>query len=359
MGKPEYLLLLKRGSIHWNNWRATQPAPPPAKEQRLKHPVTSKTVDEALSEMSRGPQQLDLTDLTLDGIFLSMVNCNNVNLTMTTLRGAYLADGDFSSANMTKVDLGQAELRDAIFVKANLTEANLSGAKIVPGANFNAANLTSANCQGIDLQDADLRETNLTLANLSDVNLTRADLRGAKLWGATLDGAKLAESRLDDANLTHVSWDIRRMSGRYRGIRGLDSCYGNALFKRAAADQDYLDTLKHSVRFSLWGSLLFWIWGLLDYGRSLWRVTLIAAAIGASYGAIYSHWPYLIDYTQSVSSKFTPYYFSIVTFTTLGFGDVKPASDTGEILVCSEVILGYATLGVLLSVLVEKLARRS
>ena len=58
-------------------------------------------------------------------------------------------------------------------------------------------------------------------------------------------------------------------------------------------------------------------------------------------------------------SWFTPYYFSIVTYTTLGFGDVRPATLAGEIVVSSEVILGYTTLGVLLSVLAQTIARRS
>jgi hypothetical protein len=51
--------------------------------------------------------------------------------------------------------------------------------------------------------------------------------------------------------------------------------------------------------------------------------------------------------------------FSIVTYTTLGFGDVRPATLAGEIIVSSEVILGYTTLGLLLSVLAQSIARRS
>ena len=51
--------------------------------------------------------------------------------------------------------------------------------------------------------------------------------------------------------------------------------------------------------------------------------------------------------------------FSIVTYTTLGFGDVKPHNLGGEILVSAEVILGYITLGLLLAVLGDRIARRS
>jgi hypothetical protein len=149
-----------------------------------------------------------------------------------------------------------------------------------------------------------------------------------------------------------MQWRLRAMRGCYLGIRGLDSCFGNALFKRAAADQDFLDTLEAHLKGTR-GMALFRAWGLIDYGRSLPRV---AAAI---YGVIYRIFPHILDYKDSANTWFTPYYFSIVTYTTLGFGDVRPATLAGEIIVSSEVILGYTTLGLLLSVLAQSIARRS
>ena len=74
---------------------------------------------------------------------------------------------------------------------------------------------------------------------------------------------------------------------------------------------------------------------------------------------IYRIFPHILDFKDSANSWFTPYYFSIVTYTTLGFGDVRPATIVGEIVVSSEVILGYTTLGLLLSVLAQSIARRS
>jgi hypothetical protein len=45
--------------------------------------------------------------------------------------------------------------------------------------------------------------------------------------------------------------------------------------------------------------------------------------------------------------------------TTLGFGEVRPATLADEIIVSSEDILGYTTPGLLLSVLAQSIARRS
>jgi hypothetical protein len=163
---------------------------------------------------------------------------------------------------------------------------------------------------------------------------------------------------LSNAELTNVRWQLHEMSGCFLGIRGLDSCFGNALFRRAAADQDFLDTLEAHLKGSR-RMALFWAWGLIDYGRGLLSVAVISFGLAAFYGAIYRTLPNILDFKDSANTWFTPYYFSIVTYTTLGFGDVRPATLVGEIIVSSEVILGYTTLGLLLSVLAQNIARRS
>jgi len=62
---------------------------------------------------------------------------------------------------------------------------------------------------------------------------------------------------------------------------------------------------------------------------------------------------------KRIPTRFTPYYFSIVTFTTLGFGDVTPLNLAAEICLVLEVVLGYVMLGGLISIFASKFARRS
>jgi Pentapeptide repeats (8 copies)/Ion channel len=229
------------------------------------------------------------------------------------------------------------------------------------GADLTGANLKGANLSGANLTKAMLTNANLTNASLFKANLTNASLVLANLTEATLGdltGAYLISANLTGANATLVKWDRRKMPGKYLGIRGLDSCWGNAVFKRAAADQDFLDALQ--LHWSgTWRIILFRLWGwLTDYGRSLLRVALLGFVIAMLYGLSYARWPEMLTYHQT-PTWFTPFYFSIVTYTTLGFGDVVPASVMGEVIVSTEVILGYVTLGLLLAVLAEKVARRS
>ncbi len=48
-------------------------------------------------------------------------------------------------------------------------------------------------------------------------------------------------------------------------------------------------------------------------------------------------------------------YFSIITFATLGYGDIHPANTLARICVYVEAVLGYAMLGAFVAVMARKL----
>jgi voltage-gated potassium channel Kch len=57
-------------------------------------------------------------------------------------------------------------------------------------------------------------------------------------------------------------------------------------------------------------------------------------------------------------TRLSPLYYSVVTLTTLGYGDIVPSSLTGQLIAMIEVITGYVMLGGLLSIFSNKMARR-
>jgi uncharacterized protein YjbI with pentapeptide repeats len=291
----------------------------------------------------------DLRETTLNGAHL-----NNAILTNADLRGATLYGADLRSANLRGAYLNGIDEVKRIDMDRIL--AKLSGMKLKGnGAILLGADLTGAHLNGADLSGADLRKANLTGADLSG---------DEQKWGANLTSADLCGANLSNANVGRVKFDRSNinMRGKYWGVKGIDSCYGNAIFKRWAADQDFLDSLELSWQDNELKKFLFWAWGLIDYGRSLLRVFGVALILILVFGAIYYRWPDLLGSTMTSGCYdfFTPFYFSIVTFTTLGFGEINPKGHLwGEIIVSFEVILGYCTLGLLLSVLAEKVARRS
>jgi voltage-gated potassium channel Kch len=90
------------------------------------------------------------------------------------------------------------------------------------------------------------------------------------------------------------------------------------------------------------------------------------------FGAIYSKYYFDISSVQinhffhivrpsititGVNNWFSPYYYSVVTFATLGYGDITPSDLAGQIFSVIEVIIGYQMLGGLLSVFAKKIVR--
>lgn len=303
----------------------------------------------------------------------------NSELTEAQLSDRDLAGFDFSGSDFFKANMQKTNLKKSKFVGADLTHASLQEAAlykanfldaVLQEAKLNGADLSSSNCQGADFRGATLTDVNFESADLRGANFSHADLRGANLSGADITGAKFHFTRIDDANITHTEYgSVKDMVGLYYGIRGIDSTYGNALLVRDAKDQDYIDTLYQKILSKPSGFIrtldlvLFRAWGLIDHGRSLAKVGFYAFIIATFYGSIYFldmtyNWE-IMDYSNSAHTWFTPYYYSVVTYTTLGFGDVTADSLFGELFVISEVILGYFTLGLLLAILANTIARRS
>ena len=327
--------LLEDGSEAWNAWRS---------EHRSERPDL------------RG---IDLSDRDLSGVDLSELD----------LTGADLYGADLTRANVKMATLTGADLSDCVMVEIDLYKADLAGA-FLTGADLSGSYLAESNLGGADLRGARLVRADLTGACLRSANLSRADLSGVTLDESEVLEADFSHATLSEASLFDMHYGTwRSMEGHYFAIRGLDSCYGNALFVRDAEDQDYLDTLHRSAanlpagRSKRVRLIMLRAWKMIDYGRSLAKPAIIAVALSMLFGVVYTldlrlDWA-LMDYSGSSESWLTPFYYSLVTYTTLGFGDITPQHWLGEIIVIIEVVLGYMTLGLLLTILANNVARRS
>ena len=108
--------------------------------------------------------------------------------------------------------------------------------------------------------------------------------------------------------------------------------------------------------------ILYFLWWLFaDYGRSFFRWAFFSFLFICIFTGIFC-WIGLEKFSIDVmlpKNIFTMFYYSVVTFTTLGFGDVTPHTAGACIAVIFEVITGYIMLGGLISIFANKLARRS
>ena len=256
------------------------------------------------------------------------------------LRGARLLHADLAGADLSVVNgadvaLGGATLDGAVMFGADLSNASLSRASL-HAADLRTARLGGARLVGADLTGADLSRADLTGADLTDASLAGATLHDADLSVSVLRGIRGAP----EANWVGASFSTADFTGAY-------------LARREAIDQNYLHEFRsrgraHELLYRLW-------WVTSDCGRSFLRWGLWTALFALLFGGAYSLVE--IDYGAH-ETPISSVYFSIVTLTTLGYGDVLPASQAAQLVVIVEVVLGYVMLGGLLSIFATKMGRR-
>lgn len=137
----------------------------------------------------------------------------------------------------------------------------------------------------------------------------------------------------------------------------------NPYLKRYIDDEQWIKSWRYS---SILRRGLFYIWEATSHcGRSfiLWMLWSIAIAIVFAF--IYQAFgcdsiTFNVEDLKGQQPGLKGYiYYSVVTFTTLGFGDIIPRTNWARFAVGTEVVLGYVMLGGLLSIFSNKLARRS
>ncbi|MGE3633903.1 MAG: pentapeptide repeat-containing protein, partial [Sandaracinaceae bacterium] len=213
------------------------------------------------------------------------------------------------------------------------------------------ASLVEARLRKSDFRKAHCHGARFGGAELSYCELSAADLSEADLSGARVDHARFIESDLRRARLRSLR-GFEQASFLRADVRDVDFA-GAYLLRSHIVDENYLDEFKNKSAIN---HLVYYVWLISsDCGRSLTRWSLwtlaIAIAFGAAYGAVN------VDYGD-YATWLSPYYFSLVTLTTLGYGDVLPTDPTSQVLAMAEVSLGYMMLGGLISIFSNKLARR-
>ena len=311
------------------------------------------------------PEDLDFRGVSLPGADLSALQ----------LSGADFTDADLSGAKLARATLFKASLVHACLVGADLEGAELTG------ADLSRANLEDANARRAGLGLSTLRRARLFSTRLEDATMSKADLAGADLRCARLRSARIREADLTGADLTSadlrdVDLSLTRLdravfnnsdlrNSRLRAVSGFTTAEwlgtdirdinfaGAYRLRRHIVDENYLWEFRKSSRMS---ALVYRIWKLSsDCGRSLARWCMWIAATVLLFA-----WGYAsvgIDFGAGRGWA-SSVYFSVVTLTTLGYGDIVPVTPMARIMAMTQVSLGYLMLGGLLSIFANKMARR-
>ena len=353
MAKEEHLAVLWLGAEAWNRWREEH------KES-----------------------EIDLSNANLEKADLKGFNLSRVNLDGAHLSGVNLERANLSSASLKRVNLSHANLDHASLAHARLRTANLALAHLENTALFFAdmrkADFRGAFLKNASVEDADLRGANFAHAHLKGAQLAYSNCSGADFVDANLSGVNLIATSLEKANVSSVKYDTaifrsvlketgfhpkklwrRRLdillntTVRCKGVHA--ACYGSQRFQGFLKGQDFLEELMETRR----GMAICVMWWLLaDCGRSIVRWAfwsfLFIFLFGLAYFSLGADSFRLATLPFGLGSMM---YFSVVTFSTLGFGDVIPKSPAALVLAATEVFLGYLMMGGLISIFATKLAR--
>jgi len=284
------------------------------------------------------------------------------NFSGAHLQGALLIEAHLEGANLSR-----AHLQGALLIKAHLKGANLNETRLegscLEQAHLEGQNLMDTHLEGADLIEAHLEGANLTEAHLESAYLMDTHLEGANCIRSVLDGETLLwNCDIDEeTDFTGTGLDSARVEPRLKV-----ALQGN--IRRKQWKEWYEEGSKLKKRYKKLIVKPFW-W-VSDYGRSTGRIVGCFFGLSIMFALLY-YLIGIIDNHGIIANLFvdhntpngnpvsiSPYiipvravYFSIVTMTTLGFGDMYAQSGSylGHILLTIQVLLGYVLLGALVT----------
>jgi hypothetical protein len=296
-----------------------------------------------------------------------------------SLKGANLSKANLSDLDLSRLDLSGANLYRADLSDANLFDANLRKAELL-GADLSGADLTEANLRGSDLTRCNLSGARLWHASLENANLIEANLHMCDLWNAKLANARIWRTNLSTAlSISKKSFLVK--SKKYfsahkideRGAFSAEDAYRDlkkyflatgryndaswASFKEKTMERLHFKKKKNFLAYS--ASLVMNL--LCGYGEKPQRIIfssfLVIVLFSLLYGvldtAIYADFP---RYAMTAGDYL---YYSIITFTTLGYGDFIPkAAFLPRLIAASESFIGAFMIGLFIFTLARRYSAR-
>lgn len=269
------------------------------------------------------------------------------------LSGYQLRKSQLSGINL--VNIGHKEgfaLIDCDLYRANLSEAHLFGCDF----------------SGSSLMKADLRFSNLHCANFTGCNLLGTRLEGCRLdnavWGEQIiqeQQAKQAKTEASRRDYWQQAEEIYRNLRKATEQEGLFEISGH-FFEREMVMRRFQMPLLSSRR--LFSKIVDAFCG---YGERPIRVVMFSMIAILCFGAGY----FLLGINdndiliaintnnsllENIQHFLTCCYFSVVTFTTLGYGDLTPLG-LSRFLAAIEAFIGSFTLALFVVVFVKKMTR--
>lgn len=295
-------------------------------------PTIDKTDLPLADELSR----LIRAGYCMEGAYLAYANLDGLNL---------VRHGHEDGYSLARADLFHASLRHAHLFKVNLFQASL--------------------------MKADCRDANLHFVNLEQANLLGARFEGARIenvrWGADMFHESLGKVALNKGQQEQAIIYFEQAEEVNRNLRKVSEYEG--LFELAG---EFFIKEMTNRRYQLprwsWSRLVSKVVDLFcGYGEKPSRVVGVSIGIIMVFALAYwvlgimdgDQWMGLqtqLSIKQKLLGLGNAIYFSIVTFTTLGYGDLVPVG-VSRMLAAMEAFIGSFTLALFVVVFVKKMTR--
>ena len=275
---------------------------------------------------------------------------------------------ELENLNSKKEDLSKFYLSNANLEKINLVDAKMEQ------ANLSRANLRNASMYGINLKG-----TNLFKADFENANLNNADLRNCNLLGANLTNTKLknvnwgkdykvineieAEKAYDNGDIETAKEKYKEAEDIYRAIKismqsqTLGTETGEFFIREMVSRRKQFDKFS-GARI---GSKIIQI--TTGYGEKLGNIAF--TIIGIIIACMFLYGIEGVSYQDKILGFFSDdfsllstignlFYFSVVVYSTVGFGEMVPIGPIGKSVMIFEGIIGGLVLAILIIALYKK-----
>jgi len=272
-------------------------------------------------------------------------------------------------------------LRGILLAKAQLQGVDLVNHHKKNGHDFSYADFYHANLKGahlfnINLNNASIMKTDLRDANLNCANLTETNMLGVKWHGSKFENIKMGK-KLKQEVLAKEALEAKDQQTSIDYLEQAEEIYRDL---RKHAEQEGIFTLSgyfiqkeltmrrlQLPRFSIKRILSKLVDIFCGYGEAPLRIITLSMAIILLCAIFYTFTGLNYhDTVQAASSDlsikenfglfFSALYYSVVTFTTLGYGDFTPVG-ISRAIAAIEAFTGSFTIALFVVVFVKKMTR--
>ena len=265
---------------------------------------------------------------------------------------------DLSNFKLSNAELEKIYLVDAKMLGCDLSKANLKNASMY-GANLSSANLFKANLENANLKNANLENANLLGANLSGTKLENIN------WGKDYKviNELEAEKAVKDGDLKLSKQKYREAEEVYRSIKismqsqTLGDETGHFFIREMIAKRKQFNKFS-TARI---GSKIIEL--TTGYGEKLSNILFTVIGIIIACMLLYgiegvSYQDKTLGFFSNdfsfLSTLGNLFYFSVVVYSTVGFGEMVPIGPIGKSVMIFEGILGGLVLAILIIALYKK-----